>query len=114
MSTCFKFSHFKGRFVQIVLESINAILESKIFKQNEKAKLSKIKEKFDNYFFPSHSHFKNNNYHLWAMILDEKNLWESLRGQRCSLSFEELFMRSNRIHYDGIQIRRKPKVQFYV
>ena len=45
MSTCFKFSHFKGRFVQIVLESINAILESKIFKQNEKAKLSKITEK---------------------------------------------------------------------
>ena len=45
MSTCFKFSHFKGRFVQTVLESINAILESKIFKQNEKAKLSKIKEK---------------------------------------------------------------------
>ena len=45
MSTCFKFSHFKGRFVQIVLESINAILESKIFKQNEKAKLSKVKEK---------------------------------------------------------------------
>lgn len=45
MSACFKFSHFKGLFVQIVLESINAILGSKIFKQNEKAKLSKTKEK---------------------------------------------------------------------
>lgn len=43
------------------------------------------------------------------MILDEKNLCESLRGQRYSLHFEELFMRSNRIHYDGIQIRRKVK-----
>ena len=43
------------------------------------------------------------------MILDEKNLCESLRGPRYSLHFEELFMRSNRIHYDGIQIRRKVK-----
>lgn len=50
MSTCFKFSHFKGRFVQIV-KSINAILGSKIFKQNEKAKLSKIKEKILYLFF---------------------------------------------------------------